>query len=312
MLTIERTPAIDHGMIPPVRDSSHPTTPPSDGPSTAAEWLDRHDTLGHYERVGYVGLGENYNRWIYRLRRRHFLALARRHGLKADDRVLDVGLGSAFYIGLYKELGIRDVCGVDISPTAVDRARAEFPAYRFAVCDITCGLPDEVAPLPADGITSRHDWVSAMDMLYHIVEDELFFEALRHCGRTVRPGGRLIVSDNYPDRKLPADTHQAYHTLEEYEQTLAPLGFSLTEVCPVFYFSNGQVGSAGASYRLMSLYWRTFSRVLSKVVRTWRPAGETLGAMSGCILTGVDSVLQQQRSWMGYSTRTAVFTRRES
>lgn len=293
-------------------ERSHSSGTETVSPSTAAEWHERHDTLGHYERVGYIGLGESYNRWIYRLRRRHFLALTRRHGLQPDARVLDVGLGSAFYIGLYRELGIREVAGVDISPTAVERARAAFPSYRFSVCDITRGLPDAKGHSSAGGEGDPYDWVSAMDMLYHIVEDDLFFEALRHCGRAVRQGGRLVVSDSFPDQKLPADAHQAYHTLEEYERTLAPLGFTLAEVRPVFFVSNGQVGSGGVGYRLLSLHWRVFSRFLGKAIRTWRPAGEVVGAMSGGLLTRVDLALQQQQRWRGYSTKTAVFTRRTS
>jgi len=293
------------GIIRPVKKSPDASSPRSAGPSTAAEWLDRHDTLGHYERVGYVGLGESYNRWIYRIRRRHFLRLARRHGLTPSARVLDVGLGSAFYIGLYKELGITGVCGVDISPTAVARARSTFPSCRFAVCDISAGLPAEIDP------QQGFDWVSAMDMLYHIVEDDLFSEALRHCGRAVRPGGRLVVSDNFPARSLPPDAHQAYHSLEDYERILAPLRLHLVEVSPVFFVSNGQVGCEGAMYRLMSLYWRAFSRMLGKAVHTWRPAGEALGALSGCLLTSLDALLQQQQRWKGYSTKTAVFIRSE-
>jgi SAM-dependent methyltransferase len=285
----------------PNRSASHPPSP-----STAAEWIDRHDTLGPYERVGYVGLGENYNRWIYRLRRRHFRRLARRHGLNASARVLDVGIGSAFYIGLYKELGITGVSGADISPTAVERARAAFPSFRFSVGDISAGLPADI------DLGAGFDWVSVMDTLFHIVEDALFAESLRHCARALRPGGRLVVSDNFPARSLPADSHQAFHSLEDYERILAPLGLQLVEVSPVFFVSNGQVGCKSVAYRLMALYWRAFSRTLGKTIRTFRPVGEGLGAIAGCLLTSVDGLLQRQNKWKGYSTKTAVFRRMEA
>lgn len=217
--------------------------------------------------------------------------------------MLDVGLGSAFYVALYRELGISGVHGVDISPTAVERARSELPAYDFAVCDISAGLPADIDP------ETGFDWVSAMDMLYHLVEEELFFEGLRHCGRAVRPGGCLIISDNFPVRTTPTTAHQAFHSLEDYKRVLTPLGLQLVEVSPVFFASNGQVGCDAATYRLMWLYWQGFSRVLGKSVHTWRAAGEALGEISGCLLTNLDVVLQHQHRWRGYSLKTAVFRR---
>lgn len=273
-------------------------------PSTRAEWLDRHEKLGYYERVGYVGLGERFNRWIYRLRRSHFLRLARRHGLGSPgQRALDVGFGSGFYLGLLNELGVHDVRGVDVSPRAVQRAREAFPTFRFEVCDVSDGLP------PATVSEGGFDWVLAMDMLYHIVEDELFCAALGHCGRAVRRGGRLLVSDNFPSRRAPSDAHQAYHTLAEYESVLAPLGFRPREVSPVFFLSNGQVPDGGIGGRIMSAYWSFVSRGLGKAIRMSRHVGEMLGDALGCVLTSADAMLQRQSLLRGYSTKTALFER---
>lgn len=272
-------------------------------PRTAAEWIGRHERLGRYESVGYIGLGESYNRWMYRLRAAHFLRLAARHRIDGAGRVLDVGSGNGFYIGLYRRLGVRDACGVDISPAAMDIARAEYPDYRFEVCDVTSSLPATIQP------EAGFDWVSAMDVFFHITEDAFFQAALANCGKAVRSGGVLLVSDNFPLRRLPSGASQSYRTLAEYEAVLRPLGFRLVEVRPVFFLSNGQVGDGGAAFRVMSSYWRAMSRGLGKAIRLWRPGGESLGWFLGGVLAGMDAVLQQQSCVRGFSTKTALFRR---
>lgn len=271
-------------------------------PKTAGVWTRRHVDLGHHESVGFEGLGERYNCWIYALRESHFLDLAARHRISPSSRVLDLGFGNGFYIELYQRLGIISVCGADISADAVERAAARFADYRFEVANLAEGLP---ATLGAD-----FDWVSAMDVLYHITEDDLFAAALRTCGDAVRPGGLLVVSDNFPQRKAPTKPTQAFHTLREYTSILEPLGFTLIETAPVFFVSNGQVGAGELSYRLAAAQWRALERVLAKAIRVARPAGERLGDGLGRLLTGVDRLLQRQPFVQGYSTKVVVFRRR--
>lgn len=272
--------------------------------STHDQWIDRHEALGHYEKVGYVGLGEAYNRWIYELREQHFLRLAGELGAAEASRVLDVGLGNGFYIGLYARLGARDVTGVDLSPRAVELARERFPGFRFEVCDITRGLPESIEPEAGFG------WVSVMDTLYHIVEDELFRAGLGHCGAAVAPGGVLVVSDNFPAHTLPATHTQAFHSLDDHLEVLAPLGFELERMSPVFFVSNGQVSSGGLRGAAARAAWRGVSRVLAKTLRVHRPTGERLGDALGAALTTADTLLQQQDRVLGYSTKVAVFRRR--
>jgi SAM-dependent methyltransferase len=272
-------------------------------PRTAEDWIRRHSAGGSFESVGYIGLGENYNRWLYRLRRRHFVRLAARCSLATVERVLDVGTGNGFYVGLYQEIGLKNVCGIDISPAAIERLGALYPRYQFETCDVAAGLPASIRP------ESGFEWVSAMDVLFHLTEDVLFRAALANCARAVRPGGGLLVSDNFPPHTLPADDSQSYHALCDYEDVLRPLGFRLVELRPIFFLSNGQVGGDGAAFRIVSSYWRLVSRGLGKSVRSYRPLGEALGYTLGAMLTSVDALLQHQSLLRGFSTKTAIFRR---
>ncbi|MBX3396920.1 MAG: class I SAM-dependent methyltransferase [Phycisphaerae bacterium] len=275
-------------------------------PSTRDEWLTRHRYSGAFERVGYAGLGERYNRALYRLRHAHFIRLLRRLLPTQECNVLDIGCGTGFYIEIYRSLGLRRLSGIDISPEAVRRLRERFPGQVFEAGDISEGLPEMIR---AGG---PFEVVSAMDVLFHITDDALWRRALRVCGEAVVPGGILIVTDNFPARTLPATASQSFHTLDEHLAELSPIGFRLIQMRPVFFVSNGQVCADGLRGAAMTWAWRHFSSVLAKTIRTLPSVGEAVGAVAGGVLTTFDAILQRQRWVRGFSTKVAVFQRARS
>src|ERR1039458_1341647 len=81
-------------------------------------------TLGS---VGWIGLGESFNRWMYAVRKRVFSRVARESiDDLSDMRVLDVGSGTGFYLNAWRELGVRDLSGSDLTSTAVTGLRTAF------------------------------------------------------------------------------------------------------------------------------------------------------------------------------------------
>src|SRR4051794_18000568 len=78
-------------------------------------WETRLERRGGLDAVGWAGLGEGFNRWMYRVRKRVFeREVAPRLADREHARVLDVGCGSGFYIDRWLEAGVRDVSGCDI------------------------------------------------------------------------------------------------------------------------------------------------------------------------------------------------------
>lgn len=275
----------------------------SQRPSTRDEWLARHRLPGAFERVGYAGLGERYNQALYRLRRLHFIRLLRRLLPNVECNVLDIGCGTGFYVDIYQSLGMKHICGVDISQEAVERLRERFPGHTFATADIGDGPPSTIRAAGPFGV------VSAMDVLFHITDDAHWRRALRACGDAVEPGGILIVTDNFPAFTLPATASQSFHSLDEHLAELSTIGFELTEVQPVFFVSNGQVCAGGLCGTVMSWGWRRFSSVMSRMIRDVPSVGEAVGAVAGEALTAIDAILQRQPWIRGFSTKIAVFKR---
>jgi SAM-dependent methyltransferase len=233
-----------------------------------SERLAKNYTLGG---VGWLGLGEEFNRWMYAVRRRVFRRAIHGRMRAADARVLDVGSGTGFYIELWQEFGVTDVAGSDLTGVAVERLQARFPGLRFERLDITAQHVD---------FTSRYDAVSAMDMLYHIVDDDGYRRAIRNLAELLIPGGLLLLTENLVHGETQRAEHQASRGLGEVERLLRSAGLEIESRRPVFVLMNTPVDSESMLLR------HTWTAVNLLVRR-----GPRWGFVVGALLYSIDVVL---------------------
>jgi SAM-dependent methyltransferase len=185
-------------------------------------WETRLAERGGLEGVGYTALGEQYNRWLYRLRRRVFLRRMRRRGVEfASCDVLDVGSGTGFYPDLWRELGARHVVGSDLTRAAVEAMGRRRPDGEFVQLDITGDL--------AELGGRQFDVVSAFDILFHIVDDAKYERAIANVGRLVRPGGLFVLSDFFLHHEAERSLHMVSRPLATVERLLRDSGFEVVQ-----------------------------------------------------------------------------------
>lgn len=228
---------------------------------------------GHFdlEGVGYLRLGRRYNRWMYRIRGEVFDRVVARHlgpvaGRDRPFRVLDVGAGTGFYVERWRRLGA-EVTGLDLTAIAVERLSGSFPGSRFLQADIGRPLGPELAPL-----AGTFDAVSAFDVLFHIVDDAAYRQALDNVARLLRPGGWFLWSDNFVHRPAVRVTHQASRSLRDITAMLASAGLAVVERVPMFVLMNHPTDTRS---RILPLAW---SVLVSPAVLSDRLGG-ALGAM---------------------------------
>ncbi len=108
--------------------------------------------------------------------------------------ICDVGSGLGYFADrLHSEL-VNDegmppaVTGIDISPTAVRKARRLFPGVRFVAADLT-----RTQPLPKE----RFDLVVVKEVLWYVCHRLAAF--LGHAGAMVNDGGFLYISQSFPE-----------------------------------------------------------------------------------------------------------------
>jgi len=228
-------------------------------------WEDRLSEDYSLHGVGRLNWGIQWNRWMYRVRRHVFLRLVRELSRDlATARVLDVGSGTGFYIERWRELGVPDITGSDITEVAVAQLEKRFPDNRF----FRMNIGEDIGPVAND----RFDFVTCMDVMIHIVDDTLYQNALTNMCKLLDPGGRLIFSDLFlhaPARRFEYIVHRP---LDAVEDACRLAGFEIVERRPMFVLMNEPVDS---NSRLL----KTEYGLLGRVIRRFPPLGSPAGAM---------------------------------
>lgn len=227
--------------------------------------------------VGSLAYGRQYNIWLYRVRRRVFMQLCRGLDLTLQgSRVLDVGCGTGFYIELWRELGAEEIVGLDFAPVAIERLRRQFPA-AVTLKEIDIGAP--TVPLPAGSF----DIVSAFDVLFHIVDEERYNNALRNISGLLSSGGLFFYSDNFV-KGQPSQFQEYWksRTLNDIKEALDRAGFQILNRIPIFVLMNSPVDSGSLLFRHC---WAFVMRLVSR--------SEAVGFIFGAVLYPLELILRR-------------------
>lgn len=243
------------------------------------------------EGVGVTALGPGFNRWAYRARGARFRAAARPL-LESGPRgpVADIGSGSGFYIDQWRRLGAGPVVAADLTEVAVERLRERFPDLEVARMDLS--HPDALSEAGLE--PGRFALVSAMDLLFHILDDEGYRVAFENLAALLAPGGHLILTEDMirgsrPRRREIKVTRPARRVARTWRRA----GLERVSVEPLFALMN--FPSAGG--RRWRRWWSLLYRLLAP--RPW------LGGAVGALLYPVERVVVR-RVRPGPSTKLIV------
>ncbi len=263
-----------------------------------AYWTSLHrQHVGQLSAVGYSGMGEGFNRAAYRLRLGAAEHLLRRNAVQ-PQKILEAAVGVGAYEPLWRELGVQRWVGVDMSPDAIAGLQARSTG-TFLVADLTSDW--NAQPLLGSGF----DLVTAIDVLYHLVEDDEFARALVNLGERVRAGGYLLVSDVFCDPTRQIAPHVKRRALGDYLAILEP-GFHPLDREAVFAILGDPVPRPARPIGDVVLFnaWR----VLSKVVRvTPALARNIVGAATVAVASPVDSLLRKCGAARGRNLELLLF-----
>lgn len=232
--------------------------------------------------VGFLRLGRRYNAWLYKVRRKVFLRRMRALGIdfsKVD--ALDVGSGVGFYLDRWRELGVRSTTGSDITEVATEQLRRSHPDSEIHQVDIG----GSIAPLEG----RRFGAVSAFDVLFHIVDDARFEQAIRNIHDLLEPGGLFVFSDNLVHHTAVNYTHQVNRSLSYVEKVLGACGFEIVERRPMYVLMNGAPDTRNPLARWLWL-------AIAGTVSLGEPVGWLVGAMLYPLELRLVSVLRESQS----------------
>lgn len=176
--------------------------------------------------VGHRGLGDQYNWYLYKRRLETLIAGLGKTGCTLDGKsILEIGCGTGFYTKYFAKQNIVRYTGIDITRASVANLKKQYPSFEFICADIT-----------QFGIAELHeqfDIVFTADVLFHIVEERSFQNAIQTMIELLKPGGLFIVSDVFPENTVSTAAHVCLRSFSHYEQTLGTLQVHRIHIEPI-------------------------------------------------------------------------------
>jgi SAM-dependent methyltransferase len=190
-------------------------------------WETRLKSRPNLRGTGHRQFSTEYNEAMYRVASERLKsALDLVHVDLTGKRVLDVGPGLGYFVQRYIDWGAAHVTGLDITQISVQILSRAFPQHTFVQGDIS----SEILPL-----VGGYDVVSAIHVIYHIIDDCKFEKAIENMCMYVSQGGHLILVDSYRGSLLPTARHTRLRNLNDYISILNQYGFSILDIRPMYY-----------------------------------------------------------------------------
>ena len=137
---------------------------------------------------------------------------------RLDGRsVLDLGCGWGRAAAPFISAGF-EYHGVDVSPLAIEQARAQNPNGYFFVADLNQWEPHRT-----------YDIVCALYVFVHFVDEQNWRRILAAAANAVSTGGSLVIADDFPIEREVLAAHVVVRPLAEYCRMLEKSGFKWDE-----------------------------------------------------------------------------------
>ncbi|MFC1865760.1 class I SAM-dependent methyltransferase [Chloroflexota bacterium] len=247
------------------------------------ERLSKNFSLGG---VGHSGFGQEYNKWLYKARIRALNKFVKNGCINPQGKsLLDIGCGTGFYIDYWERLGVTNIVGLDITEISISRLSVIHPGYRFLRADIT-----------ADNLELKNgfDTITAFDVLFHIVEEDKFEQAISNIRSNSHQNTRILIMDNFLSWHRSPGFHENDRTFDSYQEVLEKNGLEMKYMIPIFYFMGTPIDLAAVKNRLrrttLRYSWFLTSRLIS-LGNKMRLPGRIMNYLLGGFLYILDGIV---------------------
>lgn len=228
--------------------------------------------------AGYIGFGRQYNKWMYKARRRCLDRMLRRHPVHLEKSdILDIGCGTGFYIDYWRNRGVRSITGIDITQKSIAAMQDKFPDYKFIKADI-CDVAVEAG--------KKFDIITAFDVLLHIVDESKFETAIANIKKLAKSGSLIFITDLFLKYYMPPRGHEYDRTFIRYKRCLEAYGFQILDKIPVFILMDFPIDiKFELARKLLNILWANAMSLVRKK--------ETSENIVGCTLYLFDGILSR-------------------
>jgi SAM-dependent methyltransferase len=237
--------------------------------------------------IQYVGGGQSNPeaKTLYCLRRINARRVLRKCALPTNPKIFELGSGGGFWVEFFRQFSPSLFLGSDLSATAVDRLQSLYPNYSFiSMADASSGWEQIKQRGP-------YDLCLAIDVLYHIVDDASWRNALSKLCENCKPEGSLLLADYFYEqpRDSPSASHVKWRPIQAYLDVLDEYGFQVAHIQPIFYFLN----------RIVNGPWKDHTGLTAVFLKHMISSKLGLG-----VLSGLDSVITKFARPMSPKSKT--------
>ena len=199
--------------------------------TTAEYWDHRHRNVDDLRSGAHLGYDTGSNEILYAVRLGRLVEIM--GDLTAPEaplRVLDAGCGKGWFARAMGRFGHR-VDGIDVSGYAVDHCRRlGGAAERYEVASLDAWRPPYL-----------YDLVLSVDVLFHVMDDQLWERSVVNLASVVRLGGLIVLAEHHADEDRTWSDYQRTRALSRYRMVLEPRGWRYERFVPN-RFRDGLVG----------------------------------------------------------------------
>ncbi|MBU0711646.1 MAG: methyltransferase domain-containing protein [Bacteroidota bacterium] len=193
-------------------------------------WSKRYTKDFSFRSSAHLSFSYEYNQYVYRAYIRTLELLMQNNKIFLNDKhILDIGSGTGYYVDYYKINGVSSLIGTDITDISVTNLTKTFPEYQFVQNDIASQLP----ALLSD---NKYDIISIFDVLYYIIDDNLFRKAVENISKLCDNNSTVIITDRFIDQVPSAGLkYFKFRSIERYTKILNQNGLKIIDRKPVNY-----------------------------------------------------------------------------
>jgi 2-polyprenyl-3-methyl-5-hydroxy-6-metoxy-1,4-benzoquinol methylase len=178
-----------------------------------AYWNERHQRAGDLRSGGHISFDEPTNRMFY-VRRLGLLmdVVGLQSSSVAPLYLLDAGCGKGWFSRELARFG-HQVDGIDASEAALEHARREGGGPRYYQSSLSGWRSPWL-----------YDVVMAVDVVFHILDDDEWERSVRNLASLVQLGGRLVIADWAEDHDQASGNYQVLRGRNRYVPLLEDWG----------------------------------------------------------------------------------------
>ncbi|MBV4445942.1 methyltransferase domain-containing protein [Clostridium tyrobutyricum] len=195
-------------------------------------WNNRLDSKFDIEGVGYIGLGKEYNEYLYKAR---FYSLGKVikklfKNLKSIS-VFEIGPGIGLFTNYFKKMGVNDYYAIDISKKSVEILSSKYKNFNFMQGDIS-----DSKNYPRN---NKYDLVFGADVLLHLTDENKFKITLKNMNNVLSNNGYMVIYDAISKDKIESTSpHVKIRSIEYIRNLLDKNDMEIVTSIPIYFFNS--------------------------------------------------------------------------